>query len=86
MVFNAGYEVPAGLLSKIDELLNDNLDRFLQIEPDENGNGWMVNAKLSKALGGIGNIESFIQMIKAQAEEQECPYLTRPYQEILELL
>jgi hypothetical protein len=86
MTFNAGYVVPDGLFSRFDCMLNDELDRFVQIEPDEKGNGFLCNVKLFKNAGGFFADQDFIDVIKTRTEDYECQHLTRSYQAILESL
>jgi hypothetical protein len=86
ITFNAGYEVPQGLFSKFDHMINEDLDRFVQVEPDESGNGFLCNVKLFKNAGGFFGGQDFIDMIKRRTEEDECQHLNRKYQAILESL
>lgn len=58
-VFTPGYVVPPDFAASLDRALNDDLERFLLLEPNEDGQG-MVVSMLAHAYYG-GNTEAVIE-------------------------
>lgn len=66
-VFDAGTIVPESFFSSIDHAINDNLDRFVLLEPDNKyGNGMVVMTRSHEYFGG--NKEAIIESDDAGAE------------------
>ena len=82
-LFYAGFEPPHTFLYNLDNYLNEQLQRFLILKGDKNGNGYVVQRNIAKLVGGsIDNTNMFDKVTKL-AEEQECQYLIK---EIVELV
>ncbi len=94
-VFNAGFQVPDTFILDLDRSLNDNLERFSLLLPDENGNGLVVQNILSKKVGGNKEIilegdddiakvdlNNIIEKIEMLAKEQNMPYMIRKVSDI----
>ncbi len=58
-VFSPGYEVPNDYVQAIDRALNDDLERFVLLEPNEAGQGLLVQLRIHNYYGG--NAEAIIQ-------------------------
>ncbi len=94
-IFNAGFVVPETFILDIDRALNDNLERFSLLLPDENGNGLVVQNAISKRVGGNKEViiegddnfakvdlNNIIDKIQLLAKEQNKPHMVKKVSDI----
>lgn len=76
-VFKEGFDIPTDFIKEIDSALNDDLERFLLLEPVDGINGLVAQTRITKQIGGSN--EDLVQnKLKRVAEKQKCQYLVRP--------
>ena len=81
--FNAGDSIPSNYLSDIDEAMNDDLIRFLALDPKNRSySGLLMQTALHKQIGG-NKERPCIDKVITQTENQECPNLVLPLTKIV---
>jgi len=82
-IFNAGFIVPEDFISSLDIALNDDLERFLYLEPcDIHNNGIVVHKAVNKIERGNLNTP-LIEKLRMKVTKQECQYMIRKVTEIV---
>lgn len=84
-VFFEGEIVPKNYLSKIDSAINDDLERFLLLMPQDGHGGFFSQTLAYKQFGG-NKRQDFITKIKEESKEQECQNIIRPLSQIIKSL
>ena len=81
--FNAGDSIPSNYLSDIDKALNDDLVRFLALDPkNKSHSGLLMQIAVHKRIGG-NKERPCIDKVITQTENQECPNLVLPLTKIV---
>ena len=80
---NAGDSIPSNYLSDIDKALNEDMVRFLALNPENDSHsGLFMQQKLHTTIGGNKERPCLDKVID-QTEKQECPNLVLPLTKIV---
>lgn len=95
-VCRAGYTYPINYVETIDKAINDDLDRFVLLLPDRDGDGLFAQVSLHKILSGnVGKIrqedgsvlsvdKTIIDKIREVADSEGTGHLIKRYEELRE--
>lgn len=84
-VCRAGYEFPYDYLETIDKAINEELIRFVALEPDHDNNGLFVQIPLYKFLQGnrkAGGCIDVLEKIKSVAQEENTSFMVKSFEEL----
>jgi hypothetical protein len=81
-VFSAGFKVPEDFISSLDIALNDDMERFLYLEPIDGKNGMVVQRVVSKNYRGNA-VNPLLEKLREESLEQECPEMVRKITELV---
>ena len=79
--FNAGFEVPEDFTNKVDDSINEDMNRFLLLT-SENEDGFVGQIHMHKSIGG-NHGKNFVDKMKSVTEEQKCPHLIQKIADIV---
>ena len=82
-IFKCGDEIQENYLSDIDKSINEDLNQFLILEPEEeNELGYFVQRLAHQQFGG-NKKRSLVAKLKEGCEEQECKTMIQPLSSIV---
>lgn len=83
-VFFEDDKIPQDYLNKIDEEINDNLEKFLLLLPEEGKGGLFSQTLIYRQFKGSQG-ENFISKMKEESKEQKCENIIRPLSQIIKI-
>lgn len=81
--FEAGFEVPSDFFSSLDKFVNDELKKFILLEPITGSINGLTVMRLFYYMAGGNKGHTIIEKAQKISEEQECKYLVRPVTEVI---
>ena len=82
-IFFDGSIVPSNFISSINESINNGMDRFILVLPDDNSkSGTIIQMMAFKQLKGNREID-FVNKALSQVREQKCEYMIKSLSQIL---
>jgi hypothetical protein len=93
-IFSPGFVVPRDFVSSLDRAVNDELERFVLLEPTSQGQGMTVHVKAHSYYGGNTPAEvvegseageradSVVEKIKNRIREENLPHLIKRVEEV----
>tara|TARA_R110000824_G_scaffold9415_4_gene42157 strand:+ start:47028 stop:47903 length:876 start_codon:yes stop_codon:yes gene_type:complete len=81
-IFDAGKTVPKNFISDISNSINIDMNRFLALRGDENGDGDVGQVHMHKQMGG-NRTKRFLDKIENTTKSQGCPQLLQNTSEIV---
>tara|TARA_Y100001934_G_C12186169_1_gene694047 strand:+ start:63 stop:1013 length:951 start_codon:yes stop_codon:yes gene_type:complete len=82
-IFVAGDDIPTNYLSDIDSAINDDLEKFLILKPEDGKKSGMFVQKLAYKQFGGNKQKEFISKIEEEAEFQKCPHLIQSLSKVV---
>lgn len=80
--FESGQFIPPNFIAKIDEALNDRLERFLLLKPIHGIHGMVAQRIVTKQIGGFSD-DTLMNKLERVANQQKCLHLIKNVQEIV---
>ncbi len=80
-VSNAGYEYSSAFLSTINRALNIDLNRFVALLPDADGNGSLLQRGFHKLVGGNRSMPVFDKLAEI-AEIEDTAFLIKRFEDL----